>query len=118
MIAIHLGLGRYDYYLSPTASINILKSLFPVGLLGFWASSLARVSIGSMLLRLEISTVWRVMLWVLILIQLALAIGADIFQLLQCRPIRALWEPVPDAVCWTPGTSQSFGYIYSGLFFD
>ncbi|KAH8585763.1 hypothetical protein B0O99DRAFT_471099, partial [Bisporella sp. PMI_857] len=32
-----------------------------------------------------------------------------------CTDLRAMWEPVPDAVCWTPGTSQSFGYIYSGF---
>jgi hypothetical protein len=116
--AIGLGLGRYNYYLTPDATVKILQCLFALGLFGFWASSLARISIGSMLLRFEISSTSRVVLWGLISIQVAMPIGSDIFQLLQCRPIRALWELVPDAVCWSAGKSQSYGYIYSGLFFD
>ncbi|RYP67428.1 hypothetical protein DL769_005760 [Monosporascus sp. CRB-8-3] len=51
--------------------------------------------------------------WALIVIQFAMAIGADIFQLLQCRPIRAMWEPVPDAQCWSAETSRSYSYIYA-----
>lgn len=116
LTAIRLGLGHHDYYISPAALINIQKCLFPLGLFGFWASSLARISIGSMLLRFEISKTWRVVLWILIAIQFTMAIGSNIFQLVQCRPIRAMWEPVPNAVCWTARQSQSYGYIYSGSF--
>ncbi|RYP43873.1 hypothetical protein DL768_009606 [Monosporascus sp. mg162] len=68
LVAIHFGLGLYDYYLSPADLIKIMKCLSTLGFIAFWASSLARF---------------------------AMAIGADIFQLLQCRPIRAMWEPVP-----------------------
>ncbi|KAH8684201.1 hypothetical protein BGZ60DRAFT_426605 [Tricladium varicosporioides] len=113
--AVHFGLGHYNCYITPNAMVKILKCLFPVGLFGFWASSLARISIGSMLLRFEITYTWRVVLWVLIVIQVAMPIGSDIFQLLQCRPIRAMWETVPDAVCWSARKSQSYGYIYSGM---
>jgi hypothetical protein len=67
-----------------------------------------------MLLRFEISRTWRVVLWTLIAIQVAMAIGANIFQLLQCRPIRAMWEPVPGAICWSADTSRIYGYVYSG----
>ena len=112
--AIRLGLGHYEYYISPSTLIEIEKYLFPLGLFGFWASSLARMSIGGMLLRFEISKAWRVALWILIIIQVGMPIAADIFELLQCRPIRAMWEPVPNAICWSAGKSQSFGYIYSG----
>ncbi|KAF1973061.1 hypothetical protein BU23DRAFT_641448, partial [Bimuria novae-zelandiae CBS 107.79] len=113
--AIGLGLGRYEYYLSPSTMVTILKHLFALGFAGFWASSLARISIGSMLLRFEISNIWRVVLWILILIQLCLPLTLIVFALLQCHPIRAMWEHVPDAVCWSPRTTQSFGYIYSAI---
>ncbi|KAH7357411.1 hypothetical protein BKA66DRAFT_574410 [Pyrenochaeta sp. MPI-SDFR-AT-0127] len=110
---IHLGISGYDYYISLDARIKISKLLFVVGIVGFWASSLTRISIGSMLLRFPVSYAWRVTLWILVVVQIALPIGANIFQLLQCRPIRAMWEPVPGSVCWTNRTSQSFGYIYA-----
>ncbi|KAL5326362.1 hypothetical protein ACEPPN_004046 [Leptodophora sp. 'Broadleaf-Isolate-01'] len=111
--AIDLGLGNPMSTISPVTLVLINKYLFPLGLFAFWASSLARMSIGGMLLRFEISKAWKVILWIAIAIQIAMPIAADIFMLLQCRPIRAMWEPVPDAVCWSPGKSQSFGYIYS-----
>jgi hypothetical protein len=114
MIAIKNGYGRYGYYLTANATETILKALFPLGIFGFYVSSLARMSIGSMLLRFEISKVWRVFLWVMIMLQLALAVGSTIFQLLQCRPISAMWKVVPGAVCWSVKTSQSFSQIYAG----
>ncbi|KAG4429442.1 hypothetical protein IFR05_015073 [Cadophora sp. M221] len=112
--AIDLGFGNPMSTISPATLVLINKFFFPLGLFGFWASSLARISIGGMLLRFEISKAWKVIIWIAIAIQIAMPIGANIFMLLQCRPIRALWDQVPDAVCWSPSKSQSFGYIYSG----
>ncbi|KAF1952266.1 hypothetical protein CC80DRAFT_572899 [Byssothecium circinans] len=118
--AIRLGLGNYEYPLSPGTMVTILKHLFALGFAGFWASSLARISIGIMLLRFGISKTWRVVLWILIFIQLCLPITLIVFALLQCRPIRAMWEHVPDAVCWSPRKTQSYGYVYAaiGMFSD
>lgn len=115
LVAVRFGFGRFDSYISQAALIKILKCFFPLGLVAFWASSLARISIGSMLLRFQISNTWQVVLWILIFIQVTMAIGADVFQLTQCRPIRALWEPVPDAVCWSAEKSRSYSYVYAGL---
>ncbi|KAF2182902.1 hypothetical protein K469DRAFT_669398 [Zopfia rhizophila CBS 207.26] len=115
LTAIHLGVSGYDYYISPTTRIKLLKLLFALGLPSFWASSLTRISIGSMLLRLPISNIWRVTLWILVVIQIAMPIGANVFQLLQCRPIHAWWEQVPGSVCWTARTSQNYGYIYAAI---
>ncbi|KAH7060783.1 hypothetical protein B0J12DRAFT_545183, partial [Macrophomina phaseolina] len=115
LIAIRLGVGRYDYYISQSALPTIQKCLFALGISAFWASSLARMSIGSMLLRFDISKTWRVVLWILIFIQFVLPVAANVFQLLQCRPIRSWWDKVPGAVCWSPRTSQSYSYIYSSI---
>lgn len=116
-MAIRFGFGRYNDDLSPPDLVKILKCFFPLGLVAFWASSLARIAIGGMLLRFPISKAWHVVLWALIVTQFAMAIGADIFQLLQCRPIRALWEPVPGAECWSAETSRIYTYIYAGAYF-
>ncbi|KAF2681430.1 hypothetical protein K458DRAFT_391817 [Lentithecium fluviatile CBS 122367] len=119
LATLHLGLAKHDYYISQFARTKIMHLLFYLGLVGFWASSFARMSIGSMLLSFPISKAWRVTVWVLLVIQTAMPIGADVFQLLQCRPIRAMWEQVPDAVCWSAGVSQSYGYIFAGsVLFD
>ncbi|KAH7111819.1 hypothetical protein B0J11DRAFT_191023 [Dendryphion nanum] len=114
-IAISLGFGHYEYYLSPNTMVKILKHLFALGFAGFWASSLARISIGSMLLRFDISNTWRVVLKTLIFTQLCLPIALAVVALLQCRPIRAMWEHVPHAVCWSPRKTQSYGYVYSAI---
>lgn len=68
-----------------------------------------------MLLRFPISKAWKRTLWILLAIQLIMPIGANIFALLQCRPVRALWEFVPTAVCWSDKISQIYGYIYAGM---
>ncbi|KAJ4300798.1 hypothetical protein N0V90_002886 [Kalmusia sp. IMI 367209] len=111
--SIKLGVSGYDEYISPAARITIGKLLFALGLLAFWASSLARISIGSMLLLFPISKAWRITLRILIAIQVIMPIGANLFALLQCRPVRAQWEPVPNATCWSTAVSQSYGYIYA-----
>jgi hypothetical protein len=71
MMAIHFGFGRYNYYLSPPDLVKILKCFFPLGLLSFWASSLARIAIGGMLLCFPASKTWRIVLWALVVVQFA-----------------------------------------------
>ncbi|KAF2191599.1 hypothetical protein K469DRAFT_557880, partial [Zopfia rhizophila CBS 207.26] len=87
--AISLGFGHYEYYLSPDTMVKILKHLFALGFSGGAQD--------------------------LIFTQLCLPIALAVFALLQCRPIRAMWEHVPDAVCWSPRKTQSYGYIYSAI---
>jgi hypothetical protein len=115
MIAISYGFGRYSYYIPDAAQIKILKCIFVVALFGSLAAPLARVSIGAMLLRFQISTTRKMVTWVLIIIQLALAIGSGLVMFLQCRPIRAFWEPVPDGVCWSNKNSQIYGYTVASM---
>ncbi|PVI01417.1 hypothetical protein DM02DRAFT_467816, partial [Periconia macrospinosa] len=113
--AISLGFGRYQYYLSPGAMPKIMKHFFVLGFGGFWASALARMSIGSMLLRFEISNNWRVVVKILIFIQLCLPTSHTIMALIRCRPIRAFWEPVPGGVCLSNHRTVIYGYTASGI---
>ncbi|KAH8706973.1 hypothetical protein GQ44DRAFT_493994 [Phaeosphaeriaceae sp. PMI808] len=112
---IGLGASGYDEYISTAARIKIGKLSFVMGMVSFWASSLSRISIGCMLLSFPISKAWKITLWVLLAIQVVMPIGANIFTLLQCRPVRASWEPVSGAVCWSNQVSQIYGYIYAAF---
>jgi hypothetical protein len=114
MVAIHYGLGRHIYYVPPASQTKVFKLLFVFDIVGVWASSLARISVAAMLLRFQISNAWRVVLWVLIFIQLAMALAVDIGVFTFCRPLRAMWENVPDAVCWTLQHIRILGYTHAG----
>ncbi|KAH8706880.1 hypothetical protein GQ44DRAFT_777700 [Phaeosphaeriaceae sp. PMI808] len=114
-MAISVGFGRDKYYLSPGALRTIFINFFALGFAGFWASSLARMSIGSMLLRLEVSNNWRVVLKVLTLAQLFLPMSFTFVALFRCRPIRAMWEHVDGGVCWSGHRSRTYGFINSGI---
>jgi hypothetical protein len=84
--------------------------MFVVATFGSLAAPITRMSIGIMLLRFQLSTARKIVLWVFIIVQLAVATGSGLVMLLQCRPIRAFWEPVPGGVCWSSKSSQIFGY--------
>ncbi|KAM5353201.1 hypothetical protein ACJZ2D_016904 [Fusarium nematophilum] len=115
LASIAFGFGHYESYLSADAMVKILKCFYVLGLMGFWASTLARISIGTMVLRFEISRPSRAGVWILIAIQVIMAIGATVFALANCRPIRAAWEQVPEAVCWPARVSQIYGYVFAAL---
>ncbi|KAH7111881.1 hypothetical protein B0J11DRAFT_413640, partial [Dendryphion nanum] len=48
-------------------------------------------------------------------IQIATMVGVNICQLVQCRPIRAMWELVPGAECWTSKQMVIYGDVYSSI---
>ncbi|KAH8724008.1 hypothetical protein GQ44DRAFT_295781 [Phaeosphaeriaceae sp. PMI808] len=78
LASIAFGFGRHESYLSVDIMVKILKCFY---VLGFWVSSLARISIGTILLRFEISRLSRVAVLILISIQFIMAIGVTIFAL-------------------------------------
>lgn len=98
-VAVAQGYGRPRYLLSPDDREAIGRTTFAVYIIALWASAFARISVSCLLLHITLERGWKVVLWVNIVIQ-CLALGAcDIVQLVQCRPIRAMWAVVPDARC-------------------
>jgi hypothetical protein len=112
--AVKEGFGRNNYYISPEERTDILRYVFCVGMMGIWVSSIARVSIASLLLQLETSPPWRVTLYAAASLQIVVALCANVAQLTDCRPIYAKWEHVPDAICWTPEMSRAYYYFPIG----
>jgi hypothetical protein len=115
-VAAGNGFGRRDYYLSREDKVAIRRCLYGVYLVGLWASTFARISIACLLLRLNPSPKWRATLWVTMSLQIANLIGTEAVELLQCRPIRAKWEAVPNSKCFNSEQMWALGYSFTGRY--
>ncbi|KAK2129004.1 hypothetical protein NOF04DRAFT_1346289 [Fusarium oxysporum II5] len=108
--SITSGLGRYSYDVSPEQGVKTLRYVYVVILLSTFVPALVRISVGFLLLKFVLSKAWRAIIWCTIGIQAACAISTEIFQLIQCRPINAHWEQVPDARCLSARQIWICGY--------
>ncbi|KAK7571463.1 hypothetical protein V3481_018675 [Fusarium oxysporum f. sp. vasinfectum] len=104
------GLGRYSYDVSPEQGVKTLRYVYVVILLSIFVPALARISVGFLLLKFASTKAWRAIIWCTIGIQAACIISTEIFQLIQCRPINAHWEQVPDARCLSARQIWICGY--------
>lgn len=57
---------------------------------------------------------WKVALWFTIGLQVVTLFASEAFQLLECRPLRRMWEEVPDAQCVSPQDAWVVGYLFVG----
>ncbi|PWY71332.1 hypothetical protein BO83DRAFT_427938 [Aspergillus eucalypticola CBS 122712] len=85
--AASYGLGRYDKFLTPGNRAQALRFVFTYEMTGIWAVS----------------------------VQLAAALASTICLFIQCRPLRAMWDAVPDARCWAPPQLHIYGFVYTGI---
>ncbi|KAF4417545.1 hypothetical protein F53441_14511 [Fusarium austroafricanum] len=104
------GLGRHSYDVSPEQGVKTLRYVFVVIVLANLVPPLARISVGCLLLKFASTKAWRVIIWFTIGIQSAYIMGIEIFTLIQCRPINANWEEVPDARCFSAQQIWICGY--------
>ncbi|KAH6981630.1 hypothetical protein BKA56DRAFT_672437 [Ilyonectria sp. MPI-CAGE-AT-0026] len=114
--AVAFGLGRHSVFVSPEDGASILRCLFAIAVAGLWASALARISVVYLLLTLSTCRGGaRVILWSMCVLQVGALVVMETLTLLQCRPIHATWEHVPDAHCLSIKTMQAGGYLYTGV---
>jgi hypothetical protein len=109
-VAVSRGFGRPMYLLSANDTEVIGISTFIVFVIGYWASTFARVSVALLLISITQQKIWRGVLWSIIVFNMVLLVGVNIFELFQCRPIRAIWAEVPGAKCFPPETVWNLGY--------
>nr|CEG05002.1 unnamed protein product [Fusarium clavum] len=108
------GLGRHSYDVSPQESIRTLQYVYAVMLLSTLVPAIARISVACLLLKFASTKVWRTIIWFIIGIQSICVISTEVFQLIQCRPINAHWEEVPDAQCLSAQHIWICGYATIG----
>lgn len=41
-------------------------------------------------------------------------VGWMVLQFFNCRPLRGMWEPVPEMTCWPNQYSVVYGYVANG----
>jgi hypothetical protein len=114
VVAVARGFGRPVYFLTPDDQEVIGVSTYIVFIVALWASCFARISVACLLLKFTQSRAWRVVLWAAIAFQVALLVGCDVIELLQCRPIRAIWAVVPDAQCMETEHVWAMAYVFIG----
>lgn len=94
------GVGRHNYYVSPSDQIMAQHWLFASEAPWPIAVMFVKISIACMLLRIKRSRPWLAFLYIMIAIQVATCIGSVTFVLFRCIPMRAHWDPsVTDARC-------------------
>ncbi|GAB1319829.1 hypothetical protein MFIFM68171_10039 [Madurella fahalii] len=115
IVAVSWGFGRPPSQLSTTENEIIGCTTFIVFVIALWASAFARISISCLLLQITQDRVWRHLLWFSVAFQGVALAACDICQLAQCRPIRALWAPVPDKVCVPTDQILIVAWVFSGI---
>ncbi|OQE46764.1 hypothetical protein PENCOP_c001G00809 [Penicillium coprophilum] len=85
-------------------------------MLYIWASAVAKISIAVALLRLAIAKSYRVILWSIISVAIAIGLMFWLVLLLACNPIYYFWERVDETstgTCIPMSTILDIAYFYS-----
>jgi hypothetical protein len=101
------GLVIIGRYVPPSRTLITNTDLQEITKLGvllilFWLCSIAciKISVACLLLRFQQNTLWRTFLYVLIGIISATSAGFFLFDVFQCIPLAATWNPaIPGAKC-------------------
>ncbi|KAF2703400.1 hypothetical protein K504DRAFT_473966 [Pleomassaria siparia CBS 279.74] len=111
------GAGRHNYYIVASEQITTQHLLFTSTLLWAPCMMFIKISIACMLLRMKQTRAWQIFLWVMIAIQIASCVASVIFQLIQCVPLAAIWNPMghPDATCVKLSSAFISIYVNSGI---
>ena len=110
------GGARHLYYLKPDQIIEVLKYNFLSQPFGAMASMSGKCSVAFLVLRLiGPNTFWRKWcLYVNVGVYTVITVISIIVTFVQCRPSRALWEPVAGAKCWDPKISADITIFQAG----
>lgn len=114
--AASYGVGRHDRFVTPANKTQALRFVFTYEVTGIWAGALLRVSVALILISLHRAKIWHAILWCAVFVQLAAALGTTVCLFIQCRPLRAMWDVVPDARCWAPPRLHIYGFVYTGKY--
>jgi hypothetical protein len=84
----------------------------------WWAAAMPaiKISIALTLLRFLQDRGWRIFLYAVVAFLGCMALGNELFLLLQCRPLRYAWDlAAPAGSCWQPGKIKAVSTTISSL---
>ena len=116
--AVHHGLGKHIYSLSPedihqAVKWSLIQSL-PLGL----AAMCTKISIFIFLRRIFLTTqtkwTWTWSLHFINGVNIVANLASATTELAQCTPVTKLWDPTIPGSCWTPKTQAAIGIFQGG----
>ncbi|KAF2191830.1 hypothetical protein K469DRAFT_654985 [Zopfia rhizophila CBS 207.26] len=117
LTSVQYGAGRHNFYIPASEQVKAQHFLYASTIP--WAASMMfiKISIACMLLRIKSTKPWLIFLWSMIGVQVASCIASLVFQLVQCIPLAAIWDPTnhPNAVCTKPETAFISIYVNSAI---
>ncbi|KAK3377634.1 hypothetical protein B0H63DRAFT_417196 [Podospora didyma] len=114
--AVSHGFGHPPQYLSKEATNAIGELTFVVFVVALWASCFGRISVACLLLQFTQHAWWRAVLWATVAFQMVALVGCSIVELIQCRPIRAAWDPeIAGAQCFALEDIWANAYVFIAI---
>lgn len=115
--AVQRGLGKHTFYLSLEDASHAVKFEYIAGAWGIISPTFGRISYALFLLSVIhlLTTVRRVFLWVLIVLQVALNLLALIIEFVQCSPTSKVWNPTVPGDCLSVHVQTDIGFAQGGM---
>lgn len=80
-----------------------------------WAITTTKCSVALTLRRLRDNQLWRLLLTTMLALQLVYGVTLTLWTLLQCRPLRATWDPLIEHACASPQHIALVIYTTGGI---
>lgn len=114
------GLGRHIFFISSSDLLSARRIYFIGAQFWLWAAATVRISVALMLLRVQSTRPWQIIMYGLIIVEVLLASGETIFELSKCTPFAANWDQsIKGYKCvgqGTQGAGARFFIVQSGKF--
>jgi hypothetical protein len=105
------GWGHISHYISPANRTVAFKCMFIQQVFWCFSTALVRISVACSLLRFSSSRVWKWSLYMIIGTQIITYLIFLIFLFGNVSPLRANWEPVPNAKRWDAKYYKTYGWV-------
>ncbi|KAF2183595.1 hypothetical protein K469DRAFT_739715 [Zopfia rhizophila CBS 207.26] len=114
--SVRHGVGRHNLYVQPAQQVSARHWIFAAEMPWVLVIMSIKISIACLLLRIRRSKRWVIFLYIMIAVQIASCLAGFLTQLLQCIPMRAIWDPsTPGAKCVKRHSLYIFVYFNSAI---
>jgi hypothetical protein len=113
-----VGGYRHAQFLSTDDVLYALEMNFFLRAVNILSFATGKAAIGALILRIMgPHNQWqRWVVWVVIVLTAIINVLNCIFNFVQCRPIKANWNPEVPHNCWAARTQLDFAYFMSSMF--
>lgn len=100
-IATKYGLGRlFADVGDPDVYWTAVKYEVFSQVAGLMAIGVGKLAVGTFLLRIVLSRIQRVVIWVFLCCTVIITLFASVTVVVQCIPVQKTWNPTLDGYCW------------------